>query len=293
MTARDAVTRYVRDGDVIAVGGTNHARTPMSLLLEVLRQGRSGLSLARPLSCFESELFIAAGAADRIITSWVGIGHRWGLARVLREYVESALVEYEEWSHLGLGLRYKAGAMGVPFLPSSSMLGSDLGKNLGVSKVACPYTGQSLNAVPSLNPDVALLHVQRADVSGNAQIDGYDLMDVDVVRAARRVILSAEEIVPTEELRRDPARTIIPGFAVDAVVLQPYGAYPHECYGRYLSDDEAFRDYVDHVRSAGAEGARAYLRELLSYPDHDALLGGLPEGRLVRLGADAERMMPR
>jgi glutaconate CoA-transferase subunit A len=293
MTAPEAIRRFVADGDTIAVGGTNHARTPMALLAEVLRQGRKDLSLARPLTCFESELFIATGMATKVITSWVGIGHGWGLAQVLREYVESGRINYEEWSHLGLGLRLKAGAMGVPFLPSYTMMGSDLGVSLGLAGVDCPYTGQTLYAVPSLNPDVALIHVQRADIFGNAQIDGYELMDADVARAARRLVISTEEIVDTESLRLDAARTTIPSFAVDAVVLQPKGAYPHECYGHYLADDEAFRDYVEGVRSRGSEGARAYVSALVAHPDHDSVLASVPPDRLERLSADAKGMMPR
>lgn len=293
MSAAEAVSRFVSDGDVIAVGGTNHARTPMALLAEVLRQGRRDLSLARPLTCFEAELFIATGMAAKVITSWVGIGHGWGLARVLREFVESGRIDYEEWSHLGLGLRFKAGAMGVPFLPSYTMMGSDLGRRLGLAGVDCPYTGQTLYAVPSLNPDVALVHVQRADVYGNAQIDGYELMDADIARAARRLVISTEEIVDTDTLRLDPARTPIPGFAVDAVVLQPMGAYPHECYGLYLADEEAFRSYMDAVRSGGSQGAREYVETLVAHPDHDSFLASVPQSRIEKLTADARGMMPQ
>lgn len=293
MSAEEAVRRFVADDDVIAVGGTNHARTPMALLIEVLRQGRQGLTLARPLTCFEAELFIATGMASRVMTSWVGIGHGWGLAKVLREYVESGRVLYEEWSHLGLGLRFKAGGMGVPFLPSYTMMGSDLGPGRELAEIACPYTGQALYAVPSLNPDVALIHVQRCDKFGNAQIDGYELMDADVARAARRVVVSAEEIVDTALLQRDPARTTIPGFAVDAVVHQPMGAYPHECYGHYLADEDAFRTYTGHVRASGSDGAREFVASLLGHADHDALVASVPQDRLEQLRSDAKGMMPR
>jgi glutaconate CoA-transferase subunit A len=294
MTAEEAVRRFVPDGVVIGVGGTNHARTPMALLIEVLRQRRTGLTLVRPLSCFEAELFIAAGAADRLITSWVGIGHGWGLANVLRHCVEQGLVDYEEWSHLGIGLRYKAAAMGVPYLPTVSMLGSGIDASLGLRKVTCPYTGQLLNAVPSLNPDVALVHVQRADRLGNAQVDGYQLMDADLALASRRLVVSAEEIVPTEQLRRDPARTLIPAFAVDAVVHQPLGAYPHECYGHYEADLEEFARYVASVKQGGGlEGARAYVERLVAHPDHDAYLASVDGATLDALRRTAEQMMPR
>lgn len=292
-TAAEAVRRLVGDGAVIGVGGTNHARTPMALLLEVLRQGRTGLTMARPLSCFEVELMLAGGAADRVMTSWVGIGHGWGLAPVLRRLVESGEATFEEWSHLGIGLRYKAGAMGVPFLPTISMLGSDIDRRLELTAITCPYTGQVLNAVPSLNPDVALVHVQRADAAGNAQIDGYELMDADLVLASNRVVLTAEEIVPTSQLRLDPARTLVPAFAVDAVVHQPMGAYPHECYGHYEADLDEFAAYVQAVRADGLDGARAYVASLLAYDDHDAYVGAIDPHRLAAVRRIAEEMMPR
>ena len=292
-TAADAVRRYVPDDAVVGVGGTNHARTPMALLFEVLRQGRTGLTMARPLSCFEAELMLATGMADRIMTSWVGIGHGWGLAPVVRHLVQSGREVFEEWSHLGIGLRYKAGAMGVPYLPTVSMLGSDIDTRLGLAKVTCPYTGAPLNAVPSLNPGVALVHVHRADRLGNAQIDGYQLMDADLVLAARRVVITAEEIVDTDELRRDPVRTVLPGFAVDAVVHQPMGAYPHECYGRYEADLAAFTSYMEAVRAGGIGGAREFVSKIVAHPDHDAYLASLDPGRLAAVRRTAEEMMPQ
>lgn len=292
-TAAEAVRRLVPDDAVVGVGGTNHARTPMALLIEILRQGRSGLTMARPLSCIEAELMLATGTAERIMTSWIGIGHGWGLAPVVRRLVEDGRPVFEEWSHLGIALRYKAGAMGVPYLPTVSMLGSDIDRKLDLAKVACPYTGQTLNAVPSLNPDVALIHVQRADRLGNAQIDGYQLMDADLALAARRVILSAEEIVDTDRFRLDPARTVIPGFAVDAVVHQPMGAYPHECYGHYEADLDEFTAYMQAVRSGGIQGARAYVESLTAHPNHDAFCAAIDPTRLSALRRTAEEMLPR
>jgi glutaconate CoA-transferase subunit A len=293
MSTAEAVRRLVPNGSVIGVGGTNHARTPMALLIEVLRQGRIGLTMTRPLSCFEAELMLAAGMADRLMTSWVGIGHGWGLAPVLRHLVENGQATFEEWSHLGIGLRYKAGAMGIPFLPTTSMLGSDIDRQLDLAKVTCPYTGQLLNAVPSLNPDVALVHVQRADTFGNAQIDGYQLMDADLVLAARRVIVTAEEIVSADEFRSDPARTVIPGFAVDAVVHQPMGAYPHECYGYYEADLDQFTAYMQAVKGGGIDGARAFVAALIANPDHDAYLASIDPTRLAALRRTAQEMLPR
>lgn len=293
MSAVEAIQRYVTNGAVVGVGGTNHARTPMALLIEIIRQARTGLTLTRPLSCYEAELMLVTGTCERIMTSWVGIGHGWGLAPVVRHLVEGGDAVFEEWSHLGIGLRYKAGAMGVPFLPTVSMLGSDIDRTLNLSKVTCPYTGQLLNAVPSLNPDVALIHVQRADRQGNAQIDGYLLMDSDLALAARRVIISTEEIVSTEQLRLNPASTVLPGFAVDAVVHQPMGAYPHECYGHYEADLEEFSSYMKAVKQDGIRGARMHAATLTAHPDHNAYLDSIDPARLEAARRTAREMMPR
>ncbi|MGH7339162.1 MAG: CoA transferase subunit A, partial [Candidatus Rokuibacteriota bacterium] len=228
----DAVAR-VSDGDHVAVGGILFSRTPMALLREMLRQRRRGLTLTRNLTCYEAELFMVAGAVDRVVTAWMGIGLPWGVSKIMRHYVESGKVALEEWSHLALGLRFRAGAMGVPFLPSLTMLGSDLMSVGGMKTLEDPYTGATLAAVPALFPDVALLHVHRADRFGNCQIDGYPHMDADIARAATTVLVTAEEIISEDEIRRHPDRTAIPGLIVDAVVEVPFGSYPHECYGLY------------------------------------------------------------
>jgi glutaconate CoA-transferase subunit A len=285
-----AAIEMVADGDHVAVGGTNYARTPMALLFEILRQGRRDLTLSRPLTCYEAELFLATGMARGIVTSWVGIGHGWGLAKVVRSYVERGLATFEEWSHLGLGLRYKAGAMGVPFLPTRTMLGSDL---TGGTEITCPFTGQRLLAVPALVPDVALIHVQRADEHGNAQIDGYTLMDGDIARAARRVVISAEEIVAPEVIAGNPTGTVIPHFAVDAVVEAPFGAYPHECYGVYDVDAEHFRAYMDAVAAEGVDGAAHYVRDHVTrHADFAGFLAEAGPDRLTALAAKARELMP-
>ena len=227
MAAKDAA-QLVQDGDHVAIGGCLYSRTPLVTLREILRAHRVDLTLSRNLMCYEGELFLVAGAAGTLVTSWIGIGLPWGLSRITREFVEGGKARFEEWSHLALGLRYKAGAMGLPFLPTLSMLGSDLLARSGAQTMTCPFTGETLCLVPALFPDVAVIHVHRADCFGNAQIDGYPHMDADLAAAAATVILSAEEIVSTDEIRRTADRTQIPFFAVDAVVEAPFGSYPHE-----------------------------------------------------------------
>lgn len=292
VSARDAVS-LVRDGDHVAIGGVLYSRTPMALLFALLRTGRTGLTLSRPLACHETELFLACGAAERVVASWVGIGLRWGLSPVLRYCVENGLARYDEWSHLALGLRYKAAAMGVPFLPTRTMLGSDLAERNEAQRVSCPYTGEELLAVPALTPDVAILHVHRADVYGNVQVDGYRHMDVDMARASRRVIVSAEEIVGTGVIEAAPAATMLPHFTVDAVVEAPFGAYPHECYGRYEADVDHFDDYVAMLRQHGTDGARRYVEiNVLAHEDFTGFLEAAGADRLRRLAGAARELTP-
>ena len=293
MTAEAAV-QLVRDGDHVAIGGTLYSRTPMALVFALLRQRRRRLTVSRPLACYEIELFLSTGALDRIVASWVGIGLPWGLAPIFRHYVERGEATYDEWSHLAMGLRYKAGAMGVPFLPSLTMLGSDLARALDLQTVTCPYTGQQLAAVPALNPDVALIHAHRADMFGNVQVDGYRHMDADIARAARKVIVSAERIVGPEEIAAQPAQTMLPHFAVDAVVAAPHGAYPHECYGLYGPDLEHFDAYVSAAKENGPAAGLRYVEENVdAHADFAGFVAAAGPDRLAALAADARELMPR
>lgn len=274
---------FVKDGDHVAIGGCLYSRTPMAVLREILRHRRSHLTLSRNLMCYEGELFLVAGSTQDIITSWIGIGLPWGLSRIVREFVEGGRARLEEWSHLAMGLRYRAGAMGVPFLPTLSMLGSDLQKTTTAKTMVCPFTGAQLCLVPALFPDVAVVHTHRADCFGNAQIDGYPHMDADVAVAASTVILTAEKIVDTEDIRRHADRTVIPFFAVDAVVEAPYGAYPHECYGLYEADLDHIGSYARRVAAEGAEAVRAYLQDYVYGPEtFEAYLERFGLDRLLR-----------
>ncbi|MGH7365210.1 MAG: CoA transferase subunit A, partial [Candidatus Rokuibacteriota bacterium] len=258
------------NGDHLAIGGCLYSRTPLALVWALLRRRPKGLALSRNLLCYEGEWGMVSGAVVKVVTSWMGIGLPWGLSRIQREFVEAGRVEFEEWSHLGLGLRYRAAAMGVPFLPSLTMLGSDLMDVGGSKTVDCPYTGRTLHAVPALFPDVALLHVQKADRLGNCQIDGYPHMDADIARAAATVLVTAEEIVSKDEIRLHPDRIVIPGFLVDALAHVPYGSYPHECYGIYDAEPEHFTAYVDGIQQHGTAGVADYLERYVYAPGRHA-----------------------
>jgi glutaconate CoA-transferase subunit A len=264
-TGLDEAAALVHDGDVIGVGGCLYSRTPMAALFEILRRGPRDLTLARSLTSFEAELFLVRGAATRIVTSWMGIGIPWGISKILRAAVEGGDAVFEEWSHLGLGLRFQAASMGLPYLPTTSMLGSDLARVNDVRIAEDPFTGEPLCLVPALFPDVAVIHVHRADAAGNAQIEGYPFMDREIAAAAQTVIVTTEQIVSSQEIARTADATVIPAFLVDAVVEVPHGSYPHECYGRYEADFGHFDRYVA-ASAEGPAGVERYLAEHLDGP---------------------------
>jgi glutaconate CoA-transferase, subunit A len=268
----------VEDGDRVGIGGSTLSRTPMAMIWALIRAGRKNLSCARSITSSEGELLFASGACDHILTSWFSQGIVWGVSKVMRHYTESGKARFEEWSHMAVGLRFRAGAMGVPFLPMRSMLGSDIIRRLpDVHEMACPFTGEKLILVPALNPDVALVHVQRCDAYGNAQMDGLSFMDLDLAMAANRVILTTERIVSNDQIRRAPDQTKIPFFAVEAVVEVPFGCAPHECYGAYEPFFEHLDQYAALVRKDPEAGMREYLArhvyEPKSWTDYLDLLG--------------------
>ena len=186
----------------------------------------------------------------------------------MRHHVETGQAQYEEWSHLAVGMRFRAGAMGVPFMPIRSMLGSDvLAQRPEAVEMDCPFTQEKVLLVPALNPDVALIHVQRADAYGNAQIDGLPFMDIDLAMAANRVILTTERIVSNDQIRRAPDHTKIPFFAVDAVVELPFGSAPHECYGVYEPMLRHMEYYVGLANGDPVNGMREYLDRYVYGPE--------------------------
>lgn len=241
MTLEEA-TALVNDGDDLAIGGCTLSRTPMAMIWSLIRARKKDLSISRSIVSTEGDMLFGSGVSRHILTSWFSQGIIWGVSKVMRAYTESKRAHFEEWSHMSIGLRYRAGAMGVPFIPMRAMMGSDVARQLdNLKEIDCPFTGERVMLVPALNPDVALIHVQRCDAYGNAQIDGLQFMDIDIAMAANRVILTTERIVSNDQIRRSPDQTKIPFITVDAVVEVPYGSAPHECYGRY----EPFFDHLD------------------------------------------------
>lgn len=272
---RDKVTTLagamasIRDGDHVAIGGNTFSRTPFAAVWELIRQRPKRLTVSRSITSTEGDLLLMGGCVEKYMTSWFGQGIIWGLSRVLRDHVEHNRVIYEEWSHMSLGMMYRAGAMGIPFMPTRVMMGSTLPEALDVAlkTMTCPYSDDKLLLLPALNPDVALIHVQRADRFGNAQFDGLPFMDSDIALAADRVILTTEKIIDNSEIRSAPDHTRIPFMAVDAVVEVPRGAAPHECAGIYEPFYSVMDDYAAKTRAEGIEGARDFMNRAVYGPD--------------------------
>ncbi len=190
VVALEDIASFVRDGDSVGIGGSTMSRTPMALIWALIRARRKKLSCSRSITSSDGDLLFGSGVSDHIITSWFSQGILWGVSKVMRHHVETGKARFEEWSHLAMGMRFRAGAMGVPFMPIRSMLGSDVLRERPEAKeIDCPFTNEKLLLVPALNPDVALIHVQRCDAYGNAQMDGLQFMDIDLAMAANKVIL--------------------------------------------------------------------------------------------------------
>jgi glutaconate CoA-transferase subunit A len=256
----EEATSFVRDGDAVGIGGSTMSRTPMGMIWALIRAGRKLLACSRCIVSSDGDLLFGSGTSQHIITSWFSQGILWGVSRVMRHHVESGRARFEEWSHMAMGMRFRAGAMGVPFMPVRSMLGSDVLRHCpDATEMDCPFTKEKLLLVPALNPDVALIHVQRCDPYGNAQIDGLPFMDVDLAMAADKVILTTERIISNDQIRRAPDQTKIPFFAVDAVIELPFGCAPHECYGVYEPLLRHMRFYVNLVNRDPVKGMQEYL----------------------------------
>jgi glutaconate CoA-transferase, subunit A len=258
---------FVRDGDSVGIGGSTMSRTPMGLIWALIRAKRKQLSCSRCIVSSDGDLLFGSGVSEHIATSWFSQGILWGVSKVMRHYVETGKARFEEWSHMAMGMRFRAGAMGVPFLPIRSMLGSGVvAQRPEAKEMLCPFTNEKLLLVPALNPDVALIHVQRCDAYGNAQIDGLQFMDIDLAMAANKVILSTERIVSNDQIRRAPDQTKIPFFCVDAVVELPFGCAPHECYGVYEPMIRHMEYYVGLVNKDPVKGMEEYLNRFVYGP---------------------------
>ena len=277
---REAIADLVPNGASVALGLQMEQMIPFAAGHEIIRQKKRGLTLIGPISDILFDQIIAAGCVERVIAAWVG-NVMMGSAYNFRRAVEHDGLKIFNMTNFTVGLALQAGAMGVPFLPTRTALGSDVAKgNHFYYQLFSPFEPkESLHAVRALNPDVTIVHVQRADREGNAHCWGNFGVMIEAVRAAKR----AEEIVEPELIASDPNRTVIPGFLVNAVVECRYGAHPSPVQGYYKRDDAFFRQY--HEQTKTKADSEAWLdRWVYSTPDRQAYMNQLGACRVEDLG---------
>ena len=278
MSVQEAVARFVRDGDYLAMGGFGHIRVPMALVYEIIRQGRRHLVIAGKTAVHDIDVLIGAGCVAKVECAY-SFGHELrGLSPAGRRAVESGQVKVvAEISNGGYQWRFLAGMMGIPFIPVRNLVGTDTFERSSAKQIRDPWSGKPVTLVPAAYPDVALFHVPRCDRFGNAQIDGILVEDFELARAARRVIVTTEEIVPEEEIRREPDRTAIPFYVVDAVCEVPYGAHPTLMPYRYYFDEAHIQEWLALSRTdAGAgEYLDKYVYGVLDFEAYLERIGGL------------------
>jgi glutaconate CoA-transferase, subunit A len=279
----DAIAEFVPEGGSVALGLQLEQMIPFAAGHEMMRQKKRGLTLIGPISDILFDQIIGAGCVEKVMAAWVG-NVMMGSAYNFRRAVEQDGMKVFNMTNFTLALALQAGAMGVPFLPTKSALGTDTGRgNHFFYQMFSPFEPkESLWAVRAIIPDVTVVQVQRADAEGNAHCWGNLGVMLEGVRAAKRVIVVAEEIVAAETISSDPNRTVIPGFLVNAVVESPYGAHPSPVQGYYSRDDEFYREY--HANTKTTDQNAAWLdRWVYGVPDRLAFLEQLGGERVEAL----------
>lgn len=286
----EAVSQYVHDGDMVFAAGFTHL-IPFAAGHEIIRQGKKDLILARATPDLIYDQIVAAGLVKKVIFSYIG-NPGVGSLRVIRNEIEAGRLEWEEYSHFGMISRLQAGATGLPFIPMNQTAATDLEKNNPqIKRVVDPYSGKEVIVVPALNPDVAIVHVQRADVNGNGQIWGILGEQKEAAFAASCVILTAEEIVDESVIRSDPNRTLIPGVIVSAVCHVPYCAHPSYTQGYYDRDNPFYLEW-DKI-SENPESIKRYLQEwVYDIKDRDEYWKKLGEETHKRLSIQSRMSLP-
>jgi len=251
VSMRQAITEHVPSGSSVLMGAELEQMIPFSAGHEIIRQGRRNLTLVGPISDILFDQLIGAGCVSRVMAAWVGNASA-GVGYCFRRAVERAIpnaIETVDYTNFTMAMALHAAALGVPFLPTYAALGSDIPKSNGnLREFASPVNEDRLIAVRALQPDVAIVPVQRADAYGNSHLWGNLGVAIDGARASRKVIIVAEEIVPPEVIASDPNRTLIPGFLVAAVVHEPWGAHPSPVQGYYGRDHAFFSEYHEQSR---------------------------------------------
>ncbi len=280
----DAIAADVQDDMSVAMGCALESLIPFAASYEIIRQRKRNLTLIGPISDMQFDQLIGAGCVRRIVASWVG-NVAAGLGHNYRRAAEAGIpqpIEIEEHSNFTIGLGLQAGAAGLPFLPTRTVKGSDFRHSSQFASIHCPFTDEELLAVRAIRPDVTILHVQRADKEGNAHAWGNFGVMREAAFAAKKVILSCEEIVDHEVILSDPNRNVIPGFVISSVVHQPFGSHPSPTQGYARRDDNFYFEY--HKAARSREGFEQWLQTwVLGLKDHREFLDLLGKERVKQL----------
>jgi len=277
MSVKEAVSKFVHDGDFIASGGFGHVRVSMAIVYEIIRQKKRNLAIAGKTAVHDFDILVGSGCVNRAEVAYC-FGHELrGLSPASRRMVESGQCKVvAETSNAGYQWRFLAGMMGIPFIPSRNLLGTDTGNYSSCKVVKDPFSGKPINLIPAAYPDVAFIHVHRCDIYGNAQIDAILVEDFELSRCARRLIITTEEIIDNETIRKEPWKTVIPFLVVDAVVEVPYGSHPCEMPGRYYYDEQHIAEWLNLSKTQ--EGVDKYFNKYVfavdSFDEYLKLCGG-------------------
>jgi acyl CoA:acetate/3-ketoacid CoA transferase alpha subunit len=278
MTAREAVARFIQDGSYLVLGGFGHVRVPMAIIYEIVRQKKRNLLVAGKTATHDLDVLIGAGCVAKVEPAY-SFGHELrGLSPASRRAVESGQVKIAaETSNAGYQWHLLAAMMGLPFIPSRNLLGTDTLEYSNAKVVTDPFSGKPVCLIPASYPDVGIIHVHRCDIYGNAQIDGILIEDFELSRASRRLIISTEEIVDDDRIRNEPWRTSIPYLVVDAVVEVPFGSHPAEMPCVYYFDEGHIGEWLKMSRTA--EGTEAYFNQYVygasDFEEYLGLIGGI------------------
>jgi len=277
MSVKEAVSKFVHDGDFIASGGFGHVRVSMAIVYEIIRQKKRNLAIAGKTAVHDFDILVGSGCVNRAEVAYC-FGHELrGLSPASRRMVESGQCKVvAETSNAGYQWRFLAGMMGIPFIPSRNLLGTDTGNYSSCKVVKDSFSGKPINLIPAAYPDVAFIHVHRCDIYGNAQIDAILVEDFELSRCARRLIITTEEIIDNETIRKEPWKTVIPFLVVDAVVEVPYGSHPCEMPGRYYYDEQHIAEWLNLSKTQ--EGVDKYFNKYVfavdSFDEYLKLCGG-------------------
>jgi len=259
MSAKEAVEKFVSDGDTIGIGGQSIGRVSTFLAHEIIRQNKTNLTLVGCNLSLSMDLLVGAKLVKRTECG-SGSFERFGTAFQWRNAIQNNLIEVQDYSHLAMASRFLAGSLGIPFMPSKSMLGTDLLKSQNCNDkkhfeiIDNPWKkNDPVVLLPALQPDVSIIHAQMADKSGNIIIEGFTTHEPEMIKASKKVIVSCEKLIDSEFIKSNPEKTTIPYIFVDAVIEQPWGGYPTSVYNYYEHDSDHIIEYQQKAKAGGKE----------------------------------------